>query len=109
MYSELWETKLQIIRVQDQIKYCGKDIRVGIFAVTICRSESWWEWLDVSTLILWICPKNFREKASDSRKAWISGNSPRSSKPQYINNNLDLTLIKRKHGQFRERRYISRG
>ena len=60
MYSELWETKLQIIRVQDQIKYCGKDIRVGIFAVTICRSESWWEWLDVSTLFLWIFPNNFR-------------------------------------------------
>ena len=53
--------------------------------------------------------KNNKEKAKDDGKAHIYGNLTRFRKPQYINKQSYLTLIKKKIGKVRERRYISRG
>ena len=54
-------------------------------------------------------PNNYIYQKRNSRKACISGNLPRFSKPQYLNKQSDSAMVKKKIGKFQERRYISRG
>ena len=60
-----------------------------------CRGASWWEWLGGYTSFFCIWSNNHREQARGGVKAWISGNLSRFWKPQYLNKQSDLTLIKK--------------
>ena len=64
-------------------------------------------WVDLHFFLKW--PKNSREHATDGENAWISGNLPILSKPQYLKKQSYSTPIKKTLGFFWERRYISRG
>ena len=85
MYGEPRDTKLWLIRVQDQSKYSWKHIRVINNVVMICRSASWWEWLGGSTLFFYWWSNNYRYESRWSGKAYILGDLPRFSKHKYLN------------------------
>ena len=108
MYGKSRETKFQLIRVQDRIKYFWKDIRIEIDAVMICRGASWWEWLVVSSLFFWVWPNNYIDKARGGGTACIYGNLPIFRKFQYLNNQSYLTLIKKKCKSPRKMIYLQR-
>ena len=57
-------------------------------------------------IMFWVWPKNHIENKRGGKKTWVSGDLPRFVIPQYINEQSDITLIKKIWKNSRKTVYI---